>query len=172
MKKLVYRLFLIVVFILRKMPRFIRRSFFKFIAYLGYVFAKKTNKVIEANLNLVFENSLSKDEIKDSKKYVVVVDFSGFLALKNHFGDRVKSVFIDCSEPERRKRAELRGDFNLDEWNRRYEDDKAKFPKKLISKHMDWILKTTKYSKEKSENDLKAISFLAENIGYSGEKND
>ena len=58
MKKLVYRLFLIVVFILRKMPRFIRRSFFRFIAYLGYVFAKKTNKVIEANLNLVFENSL------------------------------------------------------------------------------------------------------------------
>ena len=116
--------------------------------------------------------AISKDEIKDSKKYVVVVDFPGFLALKNHFGDRVKSVFIDCSEPERRKRAELRGDFNLDEWNRRYEDDKAKFPKKLISKHMDWILKTTKYSKEKSENDLKAISFLAENIGYSGEKND
>ena len=116
--------------------------------------------------------AISKDEIKDSKKYVVVVDFSGFLALKNHFGDRVKSVFIDCSEPERRKRAELRGDFNLDEWNRRYEDDKAKFPKKLISKHMDWILKTTKYSKEKSENDLKVISFLAENIGYSGEKND
>ena len=114
--------------------------------------------------------AISKDEIEDSKKYVVVVDFSGFLALKNHFGDRVKSVFIDCSEPERRKRAELRGDFNLDEWNRRYEDDKAKFPKKLISKHMDWILKTTKYSKEKSENDLKVISFYIENICCSGEK--
>ena len=69
MKKLVYRLFLIVVFILRKMPRFIRRAFFRFIAYLGYVFAKKTNKVIEANLNLVFENSLSKDEIKEIQKY-------------------------------------------------------------------------------------------------------
>ena len=65
MKKLVYRLFLIVVFILRKMPRFIRRGFFKFIAYLGYLSAKDTNKVIEANLNLVFENSLSKDEIKE-----------------------------------------------------------------------------------------------------------
>ena len=47
---------------------------------------------------------------------------------------------------------------------------KLNFQKKLISKHMDWILKTTKYSKEKSENDLKAISFLAENIGCSGEK--
>ena len=134
------------------------------------------NKLIEAReYDSVYGKwfyAVSKDEIEDSKKYVVVVDFSGFLALKNHFGDRVKSVFIDCSEPERRKRAELRGDFNLDEWNRRYEDDKAKFPKKLISKHMDWILKTTKYSKEKSENDLKVISFLAESIGCSGEKND
>ena len=132
------------------------------------------NKLIEAReYDSVYGKlfyAISKDEIEDSKKYVVVVDFSGFLALKNHFGDRVKSVFIDCSEPERRKRAELRGDFNLDEWNRRFEDDKAKFPKKLISKHMDWILKTTKYSKEKSEIALKAISFLAENIGCSGEK--
>jgi hypothetical protein len=58
----------------------------------------------------------------------------------------------------------------IDEWNRRYEDDKAKFPKKLISKHMDWILETTNYSKEKSENALKEILFLAENIGCSGEK--
>ena len=116
--------------------------------------------------------AVSKDEINDDKKYIVVVDINGYKQLKEYFGDRVIGIFIESSEPERRKRAKLRGDFNLDEWNRRYEDDKAKFPKKLISKHMDWILKTTKYSKEKSENDLKAISFLAENIGYSGEKND
>ena len=132
------------------------------------------NKMIEAReYDSVYGKwfyAISKDEIEDSKKYVVVVDFPGFLALKDHFGDRVKSVFIDCSEPERKKRAELRGDFNLDEWNRRYEDDKTKFPKKLISKHIDWILKTTNYSKEKSENDLKEILSLVENIGCSGEK--
>ena len=132
------------------------------------------NKLIEAReYDSVYGKwfyAVSKDEIEDSKKYVVVVDFSGFLALKNHFGDRVKSVFIECSEPERRKRAQLRGDFNLDEWNRRYEDDKTKFPKKLIKKHMDWTIDTTKYSKEKSENDLKLISYLAEKVGYSGEE--
>ena len=113
--------------------------------------------------------AFSKNEIKDSKKYVVAVDFSGFQSLKKHFGDRVKSVFIDCSEPERRKRAQLRGDFNLDEWNRRYEDDKTKFTKKLIKKHMDWTIDTTKYSKEKSENDFKEIAYLAEKAEYSGE---
>ena len=100
--------------------------------------------------------AISKDEIKDSKKYVVVVDFSGFLALKNHFGDRVKSVFIDCSEPERRKRAELRGDFNLDEWNRRYEDDIKKFPQNLIDKHFK--LKFENKDIETSKDLLKAIS--------------
>ena len=132
------------------------------------------NKLIEAReYDSVYGKwfyAVSKDEIEDSKKYVVVVDFSGFKSLKKHFGDRVQSVFIECSEPERRKRAQLRGDFNLDEWNRRYEDDKAKFPIKLIKKHMDWILETTNCSKEKSENDLKEISYLAEKAGYSGEE--
>ena len=131
------------------------------------------NKLIEAReYDSIYGKwfyAVSKYEIEDSKKYVVVVDFSGFQSLKKHFGDRVKSVFIDCSEPERRKRAELRGDFNLDEWNRRYEDDNAKFPKELIKKSMDWIIETTNCSKEKSENDLKEISFLAEKAEYSGE---
>ena len=131
------------------------------------------NKLIEAReYDSVYGKwfyAVSKDEIEDSKKYVVVVDFSGFQSLKKHFGDRVKSVFIDCSEPERRKRAQLRGDFNLDEWNRRYEDDNAKFPKELIKNHMDWILETTNCSKEKSENDFKEIAYLAEKAEYSGE---
>lgn len=69
MKKIVYKLFLIVVFILRKLPKSIRRGFFRIIAKLGYIFAKNTNKIIEANLNLVFENSLSKNEIKEIQKY-------------------------------------------------------------------------------------------------------
>ena len=134
------------------------------------------NKLIEAReYDSVYGKwfyAVSKDEIEDSKKYVVVVDFSGFQSLKKHFGDRVKSIFIECSEPERRKRAELRGDFNLDEWNRRYQDDNAKFPKELIKKSMDWIIETTNCSKEESENDFKVITYLAENVGYYGEAND
>ncbi len=69
MKKVVYRLFLVVVFILRKLPKSIRRAFFRFLAYCGYLFAKNTNKVIETNLNFVFNNSLSNDEIKSIQKY-------------------------------------------------------------------------------------------------------
>ena len=69
MKKLVYKLFLVVVFILKKMPRFLRRAFFRFVAICGYLFAKGTNRIIETNLNFVFNNSLSRDEIKEIQKY-------------------------------------------------------------------------------------------------------
>jgi KDO2-lipid IV(A) lauroyltransferase len=69
MKKIVYKLFLVLIFILRKLPKSFLRNFFKFIAYLGYLFARKTNRIIETNLNFVFENSLSKDEINKIQKY-------------------------------------------------------------------------------------------------------
>ena len=69
MKKIVYKLFLAVVLILRNLPKSLRRAFFRFLANMGYLFAKKTNRIIETNLNFVFENSLSKDEIKQIQKY-------------------------------------------------------------------------------------------------------
>ena len=69
MKKLVFKLFLLVVFILRNLPKSFLRAFFRFIAFLGYLFAKNTNRIIETNLNFVFENSLSKDEIQKIQKY-------------------------------------------------------------------------------------------------------
>ena len=69
LKKIVYKLFLAVVFVLRNLPQSLRRAFFRFIANLAYIFAKKTNKIIETNLNFVFENSLSQNEIKDIQKY-------------------------------------------------------------------------------------------------------
>ena len=69
MKKIVYQLFLVVVFILRYLPKSLRRAFFKFVAYLGYLFARKTNKIIETNLKFVFDNSLSQTEIKEIQKY-------------------------------------------------------------------------------------------------------
>jgi len=51
------------------MPKFLRRTFFRGIANLTYLFAKKTNKIIESNLKLVYGKSLSKDEIKSIQKY-------------------------------------------------------------------------------------------------------
>ena len=69
MKKIVYKLFLVVIFILRKMPKFLRRAFFRFIATCGHLFAKKTNRIIKTNLDFIFGNTLSDLEIKEIQKY-------------------------------------------------------------------------------------------------------
>ncbi|KAB7887757.1 LpxL/LpxP family acyltransferase [Poseidonibacter ostreae] len=75
MKKLVYRLFLALVFILRKLPTSLRRAFFRGLAKIAYLLSSKTNRIIEANLNLVFDGKnenfekLNKNEIEEIKKY-------------------------------------------------------------------------------------------------------
>ncbi len=69
MKKIVYNLFLGLVFILKSIPKPIRRAFFRFLANMGYLFARKTNRVIKANLDFVYNNSLSQKEIKQIQKY-------------------------------------------------------------------------------------------------------
>jgi len=74
-KKLVYRLFLALVFILRKLPKSIRRAFFRALASSAYLLSSKTNRIIEANLNFVFDGKsdkfkkLKKKEIEEIKKY-------------------------------------------------------------------------------------------------------
>ncbi len=69
MKKIVYNLFLGLVFILKSMPKSLRRAFFRFLANMGYLFARRTNKVIKTNLDFVYNNSLSKEEITQIQKY-------------------------------------------------------------------------------------------------------
>ena len=69
MNKLVYNIFLVFVFILRKLPKFMRRGFFKLLASFAYLVASKTNKIIEANLKLVFDDKISKKEIQEIQKY-------------------------------------------------------------------------------------------------------
>ncbi len=68
-KKIVYKLFLVVIFILKNLPTKIRRAFFRFIANCGYLFAKNTNRIIRTNLNFVYNNTLSEKQIKEIQKY-------------------------------------------------------------------------------------------------------
>ena len=73
-----------------------------------------------------------KDEIKQDKKYVVVLDVLGYRKFKKHFGDRVVGIFIHVDDETRLERAKSRQDFNLDEWNRRLNDDNEQFPLSII----------------------------------------
>lgn len=69
LEKTLYGIFLLFVKILQILPKKIRRGFFSLVSKIAYILAKKTNKIIEANLNLVYDGKLSKDEIKKIQKY-------------------------------------------------------------------------------------------------------
>lgn len=69
MKKFVYQIFLFLVFLLRKSPKVLRRSFFKLIAKGAYLFASNTNKIIKSNVDLVFDGKVKEEELKEIQKY-------------------------------------------------------------------------------------------------------
>lgn len=55
--------------ILAILPKTIRRGFFLYLSKLAYIFGKRTNKIIKANLDLVFDKKLSNEEIIKIQKY-------------------------------------------------------------------------------------------------------
>ena len=81
-----------------------------------------------------------KDEIKQDKKYVVVLDVLGYREFKKHFGDRVVGIFITVDDSIRLERAKSREDFNIDEWNRRLNDDNTQFTFDTIIKEYNYII--------------------------------
>ena len=81
-----------------------------------------------------------KDQIKQDKSYVVVLDVLGYRELKKHFGDRVVGIFIHVDDETRLERAKSRQDFNIDEWNRRLKDDKTQFNLDTVSKEYNYII--------------------------------
>ena len=81
-----------------------------------------------------------KDQIKQDKPYVVVLDVLGYREFKKHFGDRVVGIFIHVDDETRLERAKSRQDFNIDEWNRRLNDDNEQFPLSIITTEYNHII--------------------------------
>ena len=81
-----------------------------------------------------------KDEIKQDKSYVVVLDVLGYREFKKHFVDRVVGIFIAVNDEIRLERAKSREDFNIDEWNRRLSDDNTQFTFDTIIKEYNYII--------------------------------
>ena len=81
-----------------------------------------------------------KDQIKQDKPYVVVLDVLGYREFKKHFGDRVVGIFIHVDDNTRLERAKSRKDFNIEEWNRRLMDDNTQFSFDTIIKEYNYII--------------------------------
>jgi len=68
--KIIYKFFLLFVFIMKILPQKMRNIFFRYLSLIVYFFAKKTKKVIKINLEMVFgKERLTQEETKKITKY-------------------------------------------------------------------------------------------------------
>lgn len=113
------------------------------------------NKLIEYRNYNTYQNGksaiwhygITRDSIDLSKgNHVAIVDIKGLKDLKKEFGDKVISIFIDVDEETRRNRAIQRDrNFELVEWQRRWEDDRKIF--KNIHNEVDHIVENYNFDK-------------------------
>jgi len=89
-----YKLLLILEKILMFLPRRVRKSFFTFIAFIAYKLSKKYRKIAEQNLNFVFDNKMSKNEINSIVRYSfknLIFNFMHIMELRNISIDELKN---------------------------------------------------------------------------------
>lgn len=80
---------------------------------------------------------LNKNDLKDDKPYVVVLDLEGAEKIKKIYGKRVKIFFLEASEGERRRRSIARGSHDEAEFTRRCNDDKERYTSEEIYRIAD-----------------------------------
>ncbi len=68
MDRFVYILFSVFIFVLKIIPRSLRKGFFAILEKILFLIAKKNNKIIEKNLKFVYPD-ISRDEIVEIQKY-------------------------------------------------------------------------------------------------------
>jgi len=64
-----YKTLLLLEKILMALPKKVRKSFFTFLAFIGYISSKKYRNIVRQNLNYAFDNSMSDAQIKAITKY-------------------------------------------------------------------------------------------------------
>jgi guanylate kinase len=110
----------------------------------------RTYNTLVKNIPDVWYYGMHRDSVDlENNSYVVVLDLLGLMEIKSYFGEEnIISFFIDVDEPERRRRAfKDRVDFDITEWERRYKDDKEKFPMEVIIQEIDYIVENYDFDK-------------------------
>ena len=64
-----YKFLLLLEHILMVLPHKVRKSFFTFLAFIGYKTSKKYRRIVKQNLNYAFDNSMSEEEIDKITRY-------------------------------------------------------------------------------------------------------
>lgn len=88
----------------------------------------RTYNTLVNNIPATWHYGLAKQELDQSKQYVVILDMQGTRDFIKWYGvDNCNVVMITCDEDIRRDRAIARGGYSEPEFNRRLEDDNKKF---------------------------------------------
>lgn len=73
-------------------------------------------------------------KVNPQEDWVAVVDIDGAKSYIEAYGaENINIVYVYVTDDERKYRAQLRGTFSEEEWNRRLADDKNKFSYKKLS---------------------------------------
>ncbi len=123
----------------------------------------RTYNTLVDNIPNVWYYGVNKKAVKENKSYVVVLDKLGLIEFKKEFKDRVISFYIDTSDKNRYDRANSRGGFNLQEWERREFADKKEF--EGVFDIVDGIIDNN----DNKLNTLKALLFrisMKEDVSY------
>jgi guanylate kinase len=87
---------------------------------------------------------MEKINLDMDRNYVVVLDLDGTEAFQKAYGrENIFSVYVDCPDEVRTKRAKHRGSFDETEWNRRLVDDNVKFSEDRVAAVCDITLDNT-----------------------------
>ncbi len=106
----------------------------------GYLESRSYN-TIENGEKAVWEYGTSCDAIDlDKHNYITIVDLDGLEAIKNRFGRRVVTIYIEVDDKVREKRAKSRGSFDQAEWDRRLKSDNDVFSESNVHNAVDHIM--------------------------------
>ena len=78
-----------------------------------------------------------------SGNYVAIVDLDALDALRAEYKEDLFAVYLDVPEEVRRRRCVGRGDFSVEEWERREADDNNKYTAHVLDEKIDLILDNT-----------------------------
>lgn len=135
--------------------RFTDNTTFKGLIKRGKLAEYRKYDTIQEDEPAVWYYGILKRDIVNNKKYVVVLDLQGTKDIKEIYGDRVISFYIDVDDETREQRAIDRKGFEQAEWNRRLKDDKKKFTKKVIDSVCDYRVEN--YDLDKCVNEILEI---------------
>ena len=120
-----------------------KKDFFKGVDDGKFIEHRSYDTLVNGNPDTWYYG-MPKQELRNCKDYVTIVDVDGSKALIDYYGRKnCFVVSIEVSSKIREDRAIIRGSFDKAEWDRRFSDDESKFSQEAVSEVVNFHLENT-----------------------------